>query len=131
MTVSEQSRCDRCFLCASPTAGQASGEAEGDTPADAGAAVDGGAVAQTGPVQAGGREEEPRRVHEEERRVHKPAGAGAREVSAPIRRQSSQKWAAGPPMNIVTRHLVTFDLKAITENLILVSRESVSVKLTF
>lgn len=34
-------------------------------------------------------------------------------------------------MNIVTRHLVTFDLKAITENLILVSRESVSVKLTF
>lgn len=102
MTVSEQSRRDRCFLCASPTAGQASGEAEGDTPADAGAAVDGGAVAQTGPVQAGGREEEPRRVHEEERRVHKPAGAGAREVSAPIRRQSSQKWAAGPPMNIVT-----------------------------
>lgn len=131
MTVSEQSRRDRCFLCASPTAGQASGEAEGDTPADAGAAVDGGAVAQTGPVQAGGREEEPRRVHEEERRVHKPAGAGAREVSAPIRRQSSQKWAAGPPMNIVTRHLVTFDLKAITENLILVSGESVSVKLTF
>lgn len=64
-----------------PTAGQVSGEAEGDAPADAGAAADGGAVAQTGPVQAGGREEEPRTVHEEERRVHQPAGAGAREVS--------------------------------------------------
>lgn len=81
VSITEESRCDRCCLCAPPTAGQVSGEAEGDAPADAGAAADGGAVAQTGPVQAGGREEEPRTVHEEERRVHQPAGAGAREVS--------------------------------------------------
>lgn len=49
-TNTEQSRCDRCR--AAPTAGQVGGEAEGDAPADAGAAADGGAVAQTGPVQA-------------------------------------------------------------------------------
>ena len=67
---------------APPTAGQAGGEAEGDPPADAGAAAAGGAGAQAGAVQTGGREEEPRRVHEEERRVHQPAGAGAREVRA-------------------------------------------------
>lgn len=79
--VSERVRGDRCFLSAALTAGQAGGEAERDVPADAGAAADGGAVAQAGAVQAGGREEEPRRVHEEERRVHQPAGEGTREVS--------------------------------------------------
>lgn len=82
-TVTDSGWCsrDRWCLCVSSTAGQAGGEAEGDAQTDAGAAADGGAVAQTGAVQAGGREEEPRRVHEEERRVHQPAGAGAREVS--------------------------------------------------
>lgn len=50
-----------------PAAGQVGGEAEGDAPSDAVAASDGGAGAQAGAVQAGGREEEPWRVHEEER----------------------------------------------------------------
>lgn len=61
-------RRDRCFFYGLlPAAGQVGGEAEGDAPADAGAAADGGAGAQAGAVQAGGREEEPRGVHEEER----------------------------------------------------------------
>lgn len=83
MAANRRDGCFFFFLFSSSTAaGQAGGEAAGDAPADAGAAADGGAGAQADALQAGGREEEPRRVHEEERRVHQPAGAGAREVSA-------------------------------------------------
>lgn len=78
-------------------AGQAGGQAEGNVPPDAGAAADGGAGAQAGAVQAGGREEEPRRVHEEERRVHQPAGAGAREVSGVNGRRAGKGEKKGRP----------------------------------
>ncbi len=60
--------------------GQACGEAAGNLQTDAGAAAAGGASSQTFASSAAGREEEPQRLHEEERRVHQPAGAGEREV---------------------------------------------------
>lgn len=69
-------------MCLCVSAGQAGGEAAGDLQTDAGAAAAGGASSQTDAPPPRGREEEPQRLHEEERRVHRPAGAGEREVRA-------------------------------------------------
>lgn len=62
-------------------AGQTGGEAEGNIPPHAGAAAAGGEVSQAHRVRAGEREAQAHRLHEQERRLHQPAGAGAREVT--------------------------------------------------
>lgn len=63
------------------SAGQTGGEATRDVPSDAGAAADRGAVPQADHLQAWRWKDEPQWVHEEERRVHQPAGTGQGEVS--------------------------------------------------
>lgn len=67
-------------LCPS-SAGASAGEAQGDVPEDAGTAAARREVPPQNDPGAGLREEEARRLHEQERRLHQPPGAGAGTVS--------------------------------------------------
>lgn len=97
-----------------PVAGQIGGKTKGDVQADAGTAAVGGTGTQTGTVQAGGWEEEPRGVHEDERWIHQPAGTGAREVSA------KNEMPCWQPSNLDTtlRHLKAFMVGTFCRDLI-------------
>lgn len=61
-------------------AGQTWGKTEGNVPADARAAAAGREVSSTDGVRAREREAQTHRLHEQEWRLHQPAGAGAGEV---------------------------------------------------
>ena len=68
------------------SAGQTRGKAEGNLPAHARAAASGWKVSPAHGVRAGEREAQTHGLHEQERRFHQPAGAGAGEVTAQARR---------------------------------------------
>lgn len=71
-----------CLCGAVSSAGAAAGEAPGDVQEDAGTAADGGKVPPPHRPGTGHGETQTRRLHEQKRRLHKPSGAGAREVRA-------------------------------------------------
>ena len=79
------------------SAGQTRGKAEGNLPAHARAAASGGEVSQAHGVRAGERETQAHGLHEQERRLHRPAGAGAGEVTAHARRGPCPHPAPFPP----------------------------------
>lgn len=62
------------------TAGPPGAETEGDVPTDAGAAAAGWEVSPPHRDGAGQGETQAHGLHEQEWRLHQPAGAGAREV---------------------------------------------------
>lgn len=62
-------------------AGQTWGETEGNVPAHARAAAPGGEVSPAHSVRVREREAQAHWLHEQERRLHQPAGAGAGEVT--------------------------------------------------
>ena len=63
-----------------PSAGASGGQTEGDVSEDVGAAPDGREVSPTHRDRPGQRETETQRLHEQERRLHQPAGAREGEV---------------------------------------------------
>lgn len=69
-----------CLCCAISSAGAAAGEASGDVQEDAGTAADGRKVPPSHRPGSGHGETQTRRLHEQKRRLHKPSGAGEREV---------------------------------------------------
>lgn len=69
-----------CQYCAVSPAGAPAGEAQRDVQEDAGTAPDGGEVPPSHRARAGHGETQTRRLHEQERRLHQPSGAGEREV---------------------------------------------------
>lgn len=69
-----------CLCCAVSSAGAAAGEASGDVQEDAGTAADGRKVPPSHRPGAGHGETQTRRLYEQKRRLHKPSGAGEREV---------------------------------------------------
>lgn len=73
-----------CLRCAVSSAGAAAGEASGDVQEDAGTAADGRKVPPSHRPGAGHGETQTRRLHEQKRRLHKPSGAGEREVRVAI-----------------------------------------------
>lgn len=72
-----------------PSVGPAGGQTEGDVQADAGAAAAGREVPQADGDGAGQREAQTRRLHGQERRLHKPAGAGKGEVTFSLNQKVS------------------------------------------
>lgn len=63
-----------------PSVGLSGGKTEGDVQTDAGAAAAGREMSPPHRHGAGQRETQAHRLHEQERRLHQPAGAGEGEV---------------------------------------------------
>lgn len=68
------------FLCLCASAGSSAGEAQGHVRADAGPVAARRKVPPSHRSGAGHGETQARRLHEQERRLHQPPGAGEREV---------------------------------------------------
>ena len=79
------------------SAGQTWGKTEGNLPAHARAAAAGREVSPAHGVRAGEREAQAHRLHEQERRLHQPAGAGAGEVTA-LARPGGRRSRPAPPV---------------------------------
>lgn len=80
-----------CVFVFAVSARASAGEAQGDVPADAGSAAIRRKVPPANDPRAGHREEEARRLHEQERRLHQPPGAGERKVRRSGKECKSQR----------------------------------------
>lgn len=74
----------RCWviMSVSPSVGPSGGQTEGDVQTDVGAAAAGREMSPPHRHGPGQRETQTHRLHEQERRLHRPAGAGEGEVRA-------------------------------------------------
>lgn len=70
-------------MCVPLSVGPSAGQTEGDVQTDVGAAAAGGEMPPPHGVGARQRETQTRRLHEQERRLHRAAGAGEGKVRPP------------------------------------------------